>query len=159
MLPKTEAGLEREHARCKRSLVSVAKESFKDYFEEAYSDLESAEKEKNGKWAMAKAYQALFLYANGMLVRKAGFYSKDHGCVLVELLWHKVVPQGTLEKIRVMLKEKKNLFSGFFEEMSQIRIARNRFLYIPNTQRKLNESPQQRIKEVREIIKILSEIE
>ncbi len=165
MLPKDNKALEREYIRCKKSFVTVSKESYQDYFEEAYSDLYSADMEENDKWAIAKAYQALFLYCNGLLVKKTGFYSKDHGCVIIGLFKNNVVSKETLEKINKMLEEKKKVFTeielknNFFEEISKIRISRNKYLYLPKTQRELKESPKQRINEVKEIIKILSEIE
>lgn len=165
MLPKNNKALEKEYRRCQKNFISLGKESYKDYFEEAYSDLNSADKEDNDKWAIAKSYQALFMYCNGLLVRKAGFYSKDHGCVLIGLLKHNIVPKEMLEKIKHMLEEKSKAFTeielndNFFEEMSKIRIARNKYLYLPKTQRRLKESPKERIKEVKEIISILSEIE
>jgi len=165
MLPKNEKGLEKEYQRCQKSFVTVNKESYKDYFEEAFSDLESADKEENDKWAIAKAYQALFLYCNGLLVKKTGFYSKDHGCVIIGLFKNNIVSKEILEKIHKMLEEKKKVFTeielkdNFFEEISKIRISRNKYLYLPKTQRELKESPKQRVKEVKEIIKILSEIE
>ncbi len=165
MMPKNDKALEREYNRCQKSFVSVSKESYKDYFEEAYSDIDSADKEENDKWAIAKAYQALFLYCNGLLAKKTGFYSKDHGCVIIGLFKNNIVPKEVLEKIHKMLKEKKKVFTeielkdNFFEEISKIRITRNKYLYLPKTQRKLKESPKQRVKEVKEIIKILSEIE
>ena len=98
MLPKNNTALEKEYKRCQKSFITISKEAYKDYFEEAYSDLDSADKEENDKWAIAKAYQALFLYCNGLLVRKAGFYSKDHGCVLIGLLKNNIVPKEILEK-------------------------------------------------------------
>ena len=165
MLPKNNTALEKEYKRCQKSFITISKEAYKDYFEEAYSDLDSADKEENDKWAIAKAYQALFLYCNGLLVRKTGFYSKDHGCVLIGLLKNNIVPKEILEKIHNTLEEKKKVFSeielkdDFFEEMSRIRITRNRYLYLPKTQRKLKESPKERVKEVKEIMRILGEIE
>lgn len=165
MIPKNDKALEKEYKRCLKSFIKVDKENYKDYFEEALSDLESADKENNDKWAITKAYQALFLYINGLLVKKTGFYSKDHGCVLVSLLKNNIVSQEMLAKIHSMLEEKKKIFteielkSNLFEEISRIRIARNKYLYLPKTQRKLKDSPKERIKEVKEIIKILSEIE
>lgn len=165
MLPKNDNALERAYKRCQKSFVTLSKESYKDYFEEAYSDLDSADKEENDKWAIAKAYQALFLYCNGLLVKKTGFYSKDHGCVIIGLFKNNIIPKEIIEKIHNMLEQKKKVFTeielkdNFFEEISKIRIARNKYLYLPKTQRKLKESPKERINEVKEIIKILSEIE
>ena len=48
---------------------------------------------------------------------------------------------------------------NFFEEISNIRITRNKYLYLPETERKLKSSPKAIIEEVKEIIKILSEEE
>ena len=164
MLPKNNKALEREYKRCQKTFISVSKEAYKDYFEEAYSDLESADKEENDKWAIAKAYQALFMYCNGLLVRGIGFYSKDHVCVLIGLLKNNIVSKDTLEKINNLLEERKKAFTeielkdNFFEEMSRIRITRNKYLYLPKTLRKLKESPKERVKEVKEIIRILSGI-
>ncbi len=165
MIPKNEEALEREYQRCKKFYIVIEKDRYKDYFEEAYSDIESAEKESNDKWAIAKAYQALFLFCNGLLVRKTGLYSKDHGCVIIGLLKNNVVPEDTLERIQKMLKEKSKVFeeielkNSFFEEIGKIRIARNRYMYVPKTQRKLKESPKERIEEVKELLRILSEVE
>jgi HEPN domain-containing protein len=165
MLPKNNKALEKEYSRCQKSFIAVDRGLYTDYFEEAYSDLDSADREKSDKWAITKAYQALFLYCNGLLVRSLGVYSKDHGCVLVGLLKNSIVSEEILKKIHDMLEDKKKVFTeielenNFFEETGRIRIARNKYLYLPKTQRKLRESPKERIKEIKEIIKILSEIE
>lgn len=167
MIPKNISKLNKEFNRCssKNTFVKVGKESYIDYMNEALSDLNSAEKEGNEKWAITKAYQALFLACNALLVKKLGFYSKDHGCVIVALLKHGIVSEEKLEKITSMLEQKKKMFSelrpknSFFEEISNIRIARNKYLYLPQTQRKLKVSAKGVIEEVKEIIRILGEEE
>lgn len=165
MLSKINEKIEGAYARCRKYLITVNKENYKDYFEEAYSDLESASKEENDKWAIAKAYQALFLYCNGLLAKKTGFYSKDHGCVITGLLKNNIVPAEILQKISKMLEQKKKLSAeielkdNLFTEISNIRITRNKYLYTPKTQRALQESPKERIEEIKEIIRLLSEIE
>ena len=61
-----------------------------------------------------------------------------------------------------MLVEKKKLLpefkskDNFFEEVSNIRITRNKYLYLPETERKLKISHKTIIEEVKEIINILS---
>lgn len=166
-MPKNNKRLDKEFNWCssKKTFVKVGKESYIDYMDEALSDLNSADKENNEKWAITKAYQALFLACNALLVKKLGFYSKDHGCVIVALLRHKIVTEEKLVKINVMLEEKKKLFSelrpktNFFEEISNIRVTRNKYLYLPQTQRKLKISAKGVIEEVKEIIRILGEEE
>lgn len=155
--------MEKSFRKCQKNFIEVDRESFRYYMEEAYADLHSAEKEENEKWAIVKAYQALFLMLNALLVRHLGYYSKDHGCVIIALLKNEIVSRETLEKIRAALKEKEKLFSGLkteedlFEEISNIRITRNKYLYLPKTLRKLSSSPPGIIEEVKELIKILGE--
>lgn len=159
MLPKTEKALDKAYKRCLRDFVTIEAGTYTSYFEEALSDLDSAEKEQSNKWAMAKAYQALFLYCNGLLVKKAGFYSKDHGCVLIGLLKHSIVAKETLQKIHELLEKKKEILteveSNFFEEVNNLRIKRNNYLYLPK-----NLGPaRERVNEVRELMQILGEAE
>ena len=165
MFQKTKEKLDKEYEKCRKSFVAVNKESYIHYKNEAYSDLQSAENDSSEKWAITKAYQALFLMCNALLVKNSGYYSKDHSCIIIALLKNNIVTEGTLNKINDTLKEKKKLLTefepkdNFFEEISNIRITRNRYLYLPETERKLKSSPKAIIEEVREIINILSEEE
>ena len=166
MIPKNEKKLENEFKRCERSksLVIIPKDSYIDYVKEAYSDLNSAERElsKSDKWAIVKAYQGLFLMCNAILVKNLGYYSKDHGCVILALLKNKIIDNETLQRISNILEKRDKLgekehFKNFFNEIDDIRILRNKYLYLPETQRKLKESPKDIIDEIKEIIKILNE--
>lgn len=165
MIPKDDKKLNKEYERCKKSFVKVDKEAYIHYKNDAYSDLLSAEKDESPKWAITKAYQALFLMCNALLVRNLGFYSKDHSCVIIALLKNNILTEETINKINGMLNEKKKLLSefkpkdNFFEEISNIRITRNKYLYLPETERKLKSSHKAIIEEVKEIINILSEAE
>ncbi|MDP7116165.1 MAG: hypothetical protein QF632_05935 [Candidatus Woesearchaeota archaeon] len=163
MIPKTKEGLEKAYDKCQKRYIKIDKISYKDYFEEALSDLAAADKEDIDKWKIAKAYQALFLHCNGLLVKHAGFYSKDHGCVLIGLIEHKIISEGILKRIHTILEEKKKtevpIKEDLFNEITRIRIARNKYLYFPKTLRKLKASPKGIIEEIREIIQILSDEE
>ncbi len=162
MIPKDIKKLDKEYERCKKSFVKVDKGAYIHYKNEAYSDLQSAEKDTSPKWAITKAYQALFLICNAILVRNLGFYSKDHSCVIIALLKNKIITGEAISKINNMLVEKKKLLpefkskDNFFEEVSNIRITRNKYLYLPETERKLKISHKTIIEEVKEIINILS---
>lgn len=162
MMPKNKESLEREHNRCiaEKAFVRIPKESYSDYVKEAYADIASAEEDvqKSPKWAIVKAYQALFLMSNALSIKKLGFYSKDHGCILVALMKENVISPELLEKISAILKQRKKA-ENFFEEVSNIRIARNKYLYLPQTQRKLNVSASDIIEEIKEIIRVLGEVE
>lgn len=95
---------------------------------------------------------------NSMLIRKTGFYSKDHACILVALMREKAFSSDILDKISILLKDRKKN-ENFFEEVSDIRVARNKYLYLPQTQRLLNISVQDLVNEIKDMIKILGDIE
>lgn len=162
MMPKNKNALEREYTRCIKSnaFVQISKEKYIDYVKEAYADIASAEQEieKSPKWALVKAYQALFLMSNALLIKKMGFYSKDHGCILVALMKENGIPEKVLGSISELLKNKKKN-RDFFEEVSDIRVARNKYLYLPQTQRQMNVSVKDIVDEIKSLIKIMGEIE
>ena len=148
MIPKTEKALEKAFEQCRKKYISLPPQSYLDYQEEALSDLESAEKElqSNVKWAIVKAYQALFLQCTAALVKNLGIYSKDHGCLIIALLNHQIIKKEALERIHAMLEHKQTLY----EEIDSIRIFRNKALYFPKTQSKLAiEDAEKLIQEVR----------
>ena len=162
MMPKSRKSLETEYRRCvvKKAFVQIPKEKYVDYVRESYADIASAEEEvqKSPKWAIVKAYQALFLMTNAVAIKKLGFYSKDHACVLVALMKENVIPAELLDKVSAILRGRKKT-DNFFEEMSNIRVARNKYLYPPQTQRQLNVSVSDIVKEIKEIIRVLGEAE
>ncbi len=165
-IPKTNSALANEFKRCekRKAFVEVDKARYTHYLDEAYSDLAYAEGENSDKWAIVKAYQALFLMTNALLVRHLGYYSKDHSCVIIALLSHKIVSKEILDKINQMLEEKSKLFSelkpqdNFFKEIENIRLTRNIYMYIPKTQRKLKISPAGVVAEVKALLSILREL-
>jgi len=158
MMPKNKETLEKEYLRCVKNnvFVQIPKEKYLDYVKEAYSDIASAELEieKSPKWALVKAYQALFLMSSALLIKKAGFYSKDHGCVLIALLRENGLSETVLNSISDLLKNK-NKNEDFFEEVSNIRIARNKYLYLPQIQRQMNVSVKDIVGEIKALIKIM----
>lgn len=160
MLPKNEKSLDNEYKKCKRqrNFISVSKESYNDYVEEAYSDIISAEKELreeiNIKWAVVKAYQALFSMCTAIVIKNLGFYSKDHGCLIIILLKENLISDKTLKRVSSTLKNKESLF----EEVTKIRLLRNKAMYFPKAQQKVNLAiVEEALKEIKEIIKALSE--
>lgn len=158
MLPKSEQALENVFRQCEddEAFVKIPKESYIDFVKEAYSDLASAEEElgKSDKWAIVKAYQALFSMCNALLIRKLGCYSKDHGCVLVALMKEGAVPETLVGRIKDVLHNGDK--EGIFDRISNIRITRNKYLYFPETQRRMKTSPKAVVDEVRAIMQILA---
>lgn len=155
MIPKTQKTLEKVNKKCKSKAIEIDNSLYIEYQSLAYEDLESATKEENPRWAVTKAYQALFLMCNSILVKKLGIYSKDHNCMIIHLLYNQLIPKETLNKIQNMLNDKETLF----QEITNIRIKRNKYLYLPKTLRNVKTPANQIIKEVKKIIKILGEIE
>ncbi len=165
MIPKTKQAMENSYKRCERDFVRIDSSLYREYQQMAYEDLESATKEESPRWVATKAYQALFLMCNSVLVRKLGFYSKDHNCIITALLFNELIPKETLEAIHKMLEKKDRLFAeipakeSFFEEISQIRISRNNYLYLPKTLRNIKTPADRIIEEVRELIRLLGELQ
>lgn len=156
MIPKTEKGLERAYGQCERNkvFIQIDKESYIDYRNEALADLEAARQEQDVRWAIVKAYQALFHQCSSVLVKNLGVYSKDHGCLITALLKHDLISKDILENVHAMFDHKTTLF----EEIDKIRIARNKALYFPKTQSKVGKEEAERIiEEVRELMALLGE--
>jgi len=156
MIPKTDQALEKAYAFCMRqnTFIRIDKQSYVDYRDEALADLASAKKEEDVRWAIVKAYQALFHQCTAVLVKNLGVYSKDHGCLITALLKHALIQKETLEKVHSLFDHKKTLF----EEIDRIRLSRNKALYFPKTQSKLGkEETSKIIEEVRALLMILGE--
>ncbi len=138
MIPKTEKSLDKAFDRCNRQkvFIQITKDSYSDYAEEALSDFSSALKDleqRDLKWAVVKAYQALFLQCTAVIVKNLGIYSKDHGCLILAMLKNNLIRKDILEKVSNMLDHKQSLY----EEIDKIRIFRNKALYFPKTQSKI----------------------
>lgn len=165
MMPKDWNALENAFRQCEddKAFVKIPKESCVDFVKEAYSDIASAEDElgKSDKWAIVKAYQALFSMCNAVLIGRLGVYSKDHGCVLIALMREKLIPETIAAKLGGILRRKDENAGNteLFDRISDIRVTRNKYLYFPETQRKIKASPKAIIGEVKEIIEALAEVE
>ncbi len=157
MIPKKESTIERSFEKCQKTFVQIDRASYLTYKEEALSDLDSAykeQKEGNAKWAIVKAYQALFLQCTAVLVKNLGIYSKDHGCLLIALLKNNLLKKETFEKVKGLLNNKATIY----EEIDHIRIFRNKALYFPKVQSKIGqEDTEKTLNEIREIISLIGE--
>ena len=159
MIPKTEKGLETVFAQCARRkvFVLISKEIYRDYRDEALADFASAQDEivqGNIKWAIVKAYQALFLQCTALLVKRQGVYSKDHGCLVAALLKDASIASDVLQLVQGAFHHRTTLF----EEIDHIRIFRNKALYFPKTQSNIGREEAERIIEnVRKLIAALGE--
>lgn len=158
MLPKTQQALERDYANCKtrRKFITIDKEAYTDYLNEAHSDLASAQKEfESGslKWALVKIYQSLFLLCNAILAKNLGFYSKDHKCLITALMKANLISKDALEQLKGVVS-KRNLF----EEITNARLERNQAMYFPKSRRRLTDTEiRATFAEIKTIIQLLGE--
>ncbi|MEA3329513.1 MAG: hypothetical protein U9Q06_02100 [Nanoarchaeota archaeon] len=164
MIPKTRKGLKKIYKRCENKFIKIDPKLYIEYQNLAYEDFDSAKKEENPRWAATKAYQALFLMCNSILVKKAGIYSKNHNCVLIALFWKNIISENILENVQNSFLEKNKIWVSplnnlLYNRISEIRIARNRLLYLPNSLRKITISTEKIIEDVRQLIQLLGEIE
>ncbi len=137
MLPKKEKALQNDYDDCERrkKFIEADKSSYKDYFDEALSDMASAQEDMNSeelKWALVKIYQSLFLMCNALLVKNLGFYSKDHMCLLTALMRHDIISKKTKDRLNELINE------NLYEEINSVRLERNQVLYFPKTQLRLS---------------------
>src|SRR3989339_1716350 len=95
-LPQNDLSLISAFSNCeKRGKFKVVERSaYADYLTRAQKDLASAERDLMSgdlHWARVKAYQALFHLLNALLVKHLGYFSKDHGCIIVALMSYDII--------------------------------------------------------------------
>jgi uncharacterized protein (UPF0332 family) len=136
--PHSEEALLRAFLDCQRKkvLITVDKSSYNDYLIRGQRDLVSAERDLvsgDYHWCRIKAYQALFHLLNALLVKHLGYYSKDHGCVIVSLMSSKIITSTVAEKISLLYTDvlKQSFDKKLFEDIDELRLQRNFALYKP----------------------------
>lgn len=137
-IPKSVKSLENAYLNCQErgKFKKVEQQSFSDYLERAHKDLASAERDLKAKdlhWARVKAYQSLFHILNALLIKKLGYYSKDHGCIIVALMKEKIITEETAKKLHLLVgKVLKQITSKqVYKDINEFRIQRNFALYKP----------------------------
>jgi len=96
--------------------------------------------------------------SNALLIKKMGLYSKDHGCILIGFMHENIIPPEIMDNISVFLRSiDKN--GTFFDEVSNIRIARNKYMYLPENGRNFDVSVKEIVDEIRNLIRIMGDIE
>jgi uncharacterized protein (UPF0332 family) len=164
-LLQTSAALEKAYQNCeKRSkLREISSEQFQDYLVRSQKDIASAENDfKNGDyyWARIKAYQALFHMLNALLVKKYGYYSKDHGCILTALLKHKIITGEVALQLHVVIEsisEKSASMEEAVQDIDDFRIQRNFALYEPKAWKDVTkEDVAQELNKIKNNLKILA---
>lgn len=137
-MPKNEEKLENAFLNCeqRKKFKVIDNSSFSDYLERAQKDLASAErdfKDKDFHGARIKAYQSLFYVLNSLLVKKLGFFSKDHGCVIIALMKENIITEDTAKEVHLLVKNvlKQASASQVYQDIDEFRLQRNFALYKP----------------------------
>ncbi len=137
-VPNSEQALKKAFLNCQSrgKFKAVPKESYSDYLERARRDLLSAERDFQAgdfHWARIKAYQSLFHLLNAILVKHLGFFSKDHGCVIVALMSNDIITSEIAGKINLLMDKVIAAVNvkSIYEDIDEFRLQRNFALYKP----------------------------
>lgn len=137
-IPDSGQALKKAFLNCqsRKKFREVSQETYQDYLERAQKDLASAERDFQAgdfHWARIKAYQSLFHLLNALLVKHLGFFSKDHGCVIVALMSHNIISGQTAGKINLLMDKAvaDTNTKNVYQDINEFRIQRNFALYKP----------------------------
>ncbi|MBI2631647.1 HEPN domain-containing protein [Candidatus Pacearchaeota archaeon] len=116
-LPKKEEKIEIFYQNCekRKKFISGDKENHKFHLKKSRHDLFRAIKEFEDKcwdWTVIKAYYALHHAANGLLLKKQGFFCKDHSCLIIALKFYKLINEEQFKELSKLHESFSDIF-GF----------------------------------------------
>jgi uncharacterized protein (UPF0332 family) len=94
-----------ESCTSRKKFIKVESTEFFIHLEKAKHDLQRAMEEFKDRcwdWTIVKAYYAIHHAANALLIKKAGFFSNDHICLIVSLKYLELLPENFYEKLRTL---------------------------------------------------------
>jgi len=97
-LPKKLEKIKKSYKNCSNlgKFTTVNQEEFSAHLEKAKSDLANVESDfRKQSWdrVIIKSYYSTHHAINALLIRKNGFYSKDHICAILALKFFEIIPQ------------------------------------------------------------------
>jgi uncharacterized protein (UPF0332 family) len=115
--PVTDKAIENSFQNCekRKKFVEVESSTYAEHLELAKDDLNSIETDfenKNWRWVVTKSYYAIFHATNALLVKKQGFFSKDHLCAVIALKKQELIPQKIYEELGEIYEKFSDIF-GF----------------------------------------------
>lgn len=135
--PKDKAALEAAYQNCssRKQFVSLNKENYIEHLALAKDDLLSIANDFKGeswRWVIVKSYYASFHATNALLVKKLGFFSKDHSCAILALKRENLISPDFYKQMEEVYERFSDIF-GFvliFEarKLSQYDVLRWRSL-------------------------------
>lgn len=137
-LPANSTALNRAFLSCERKgkLKAIDVALYSDYVERAQKDLASAERDFSAgdfHWARVKAYQSLFYLLNALLIKYKGYFSKDHGCVIIALMHENIITEETAAALHLLVKNALEQVNAdtIYADFDEFRMQRNFALYKP----------------------------
>lgn len=115
--PKTDKKIEKAYKFCeeRKKFVQLSNENFIEHLELAKDDLNTIKTDfdnKNWRWVVTKSYYAIFHATNALLVKKQGFFSKDHLCAIIALKKNNIIPENFYKEMREVYERFSDIF-GF----------------------------------------------
>jgi len=116
-LPKDKERISKFYENCERrhKYVSGIKEQAGKHLRKAQHDLYRAEKELADNcwdWTVIKAYYSIFHAGNYLLLKKKGFFCKDHSCLLIGLQYHDLIDEKLYKELSELHESLSDIF-GF----------------------------------------------
>ncbi len=165
-IPQSKTSIKKAYENClqRKKFRQVEKSSFADYLLRAQKDLASAERDFKAKdfhWTRIKAYQSLFHILNAILIKKEGYFSKDHSCVIAALMSGNIITNEIAKKLHLISEKiKKEITSKeVYQDIDEFRIQRNFALYKPKAWEDITEKDiREELEKIKENFKILVEL-
>ncbi len=103
-LPKRKESLEKFFFNCekRKKFITSDKKNYEKHLKKAKHDLYRAIKEQEDKcwdWTVIMAYYAIHHAANTLLLKKKGFFCKDHLCLIIALKYFELIPDSFFRKL------------------------------------------------------------
>ncbi len=103
-LPSEKRSIENFFFNCekRRKFITSDKKEHEKHLAKAKHDLYRATKEQEDKcwdWTVIKAYYALHHASNALLLKKRGYFCKDHLCLIIALKYFELIPDSLFKEL------------------------------------------------------------
>jgi uncharacterized protein (UPF0332 family) len=103
-LPEKEESIKAFFMNCekRRKFITSDKKDHEKHLKKAKHDLFRAIKEYEDKcwdWTVIKAYYSIHHAANSLLLKKKGYFCKDHLCLIIALKYFKLIPDELFKEL------------------------------------------------------------
>lgn len=120
-----------ENCKKRKKFVEIPPDSFQEHLDMAKDDLlalDSDVQARHWRWVIIKAYYAVFHATNALLIKKQGYFSKDHLCAVLALKHENILKEEMYVAFREIYERFSDIFGFaiFFEarKLSQYDVAK-----------------------------------